>query len=681
MARRKQEIPELLAPVGTEEALYAAIEGGADAVYLGGEAFSARAYAGNFSREALEKALVYAHGHGVKVYVAVNTLLFEREWKDATDYIAFLDEVGANGVIVADMGLARYISEHFPRLPLHASTQMSIHSAEGANALAEMGFSRVVPARELSAENIAALVEKTPLEIEVFLHGALCVCHSGQCLFSSLVGGRSGNRGTCAQPCRLPYREGYALSLKDLCLAEHIPSLISSGIASLKIEGRMKSPDYVYGVTRLYRRLLDQGRSATAEEMEYLARLFSRGGFTDGYYTERLGKGMLGVRSQADKDSTKSIETKAFLPKPLVLSGKAEIRQGEKARLSLVYGSCEVTVTGQTPLIAQNAALEEESLKERLCKMGATHFVLPKERLSVVLDKGLFLPVGAQNALRREGVMALEAMLKSKREDVIPRKAAHNVLFSAPPLVLPKDRPWRTVVFYRVDVFESIDRSFFDIDFLPLFRLPEAKKTPKGILMPPVLTDAEEKDIEVLLKQAKERGVTVALCGGLGSARLAAKWGFSLMGDFRLNITNKQSANAYRALGFSAFVLSPELSLKEIRQIKEGGACVFGRIPLMVTERCFIKDNFGCARCDSAALRDHKGVDFPFMREYLHRNLIFNSLPTYMGDKRKELQEAGLDGEHFIFSVESPAEAKALLASYRKEEEIPHKRRFPKESV
>lgn len=297
MAKRRTALPELLSPAGTMECFYAAVEAGADAVYVGGELFSARAFAGNFSREELSRAVVYAHAYGVKLYVAVNTLLFDGELPEALDYVGYLDEIGVDAVIVADMGLAAAIALQYPRLPMHASTQASVHDSTAASAAAALGFSRVVPARELSRENIAALVEGTPTEIEVFLHGALCVCHSGQCLFSSLVGGRSGNRGACAQPCRLPYqaggKEGYFMNLKDLCGAYHLQELIEAGVASLKIEGRLKGEAYVAGITGYYKGLMneyaDTGRlhSIQEEELDKLKQLFNRGGFTDGYYVDK----------------------------------------------------------------------------------------------------------------------------------------------------------------------------------------------------------------------------------------------------------------------------------------------------------------------------------------------------------------------------------------------------------
>lgn len=296
-------LPELLAPAGSPEALTAAIDAGADAVYLGSTQFGARAYAKNFDRPALAKAVEDAHLAGVRVYLTLNTLITDRQMKAAMDLAAYAYEIGIDALIVADWGLAKLIHENYPDFPLHASTQCSGHNASAAEWLKEQGFSLMVAARELSHENLRALCQSSPLPIEVFVHGALCVSQSGQCLFSSLVGGRSGNRGECAQPCRMQYNNRTPLSLKDLSLAAHIPTLIELGVASLKIEGRMKSPDYVYRVVSIFRRLLDERRAATSAEMAALEQIFSRQGFTDGYFTGDYSK-MNGIRSDADKSAT-----------------------------------------------------------------------------------------------------------------------------------------------------------------------------------------------------------------------------------------------------------------------------------------------------------------------------------------------------------------------------------------
>ena len=295
---------ELLSPAGSPEALAAALRGGADAVYIGAKSFNARMNAANFGDEAIVRAARDCHRAGARLYVTLNTLILEREYPAALETARKLRESGVDALIVADLGLARELRLNFPDLPIHASTQAGVHSSDGARALAGLGFSRVVVARELKKSDILSIVS-TGIEVEMFIHGALCVSHSGQCLFSSLVGGRSGNRGECAQPCRLTYNGGYPLSLKDSCLAGHVREILESGVCSLKIEGRMKSPDYVYSVTSVWRRLLDEERDAERDELDAMARVFSRDGFTDGYFTGRIDRGMNGVRSDADKQATR----------------------------------------------------------------------------------------------------------------------------------------------------------------------------------------------------------------------------------------------------------------------------------------------------------------------------------------------------------------------------------------
>lgn len=305
-----KKLPELLAPGGSPAALSAAIDAGADAVYFGGKLFNARMNAKNFDDTAMRNAIDRCHQNGVRAYITLNTQIYDKELEAALKYAAFLYESGADALIIADLGLASLIKKYIPDLELHASTQASGHSTDGAKAFAALGFSRMVCAREASIKDIAGLVNSSPIETELFVHGAMCVCHSGQCLMSSIIGGRSGNRGECAQPCRMKYNGSYPLSLKDMALGSHVKELIDIGVHSFKIEGRMKSPDYVYAVTNLYRRLIDEERNADAKELAKLADVFSRSGFSDAYYTGKISKSMLGIRSEQDKESTRNVEIK-----------------------------------------------------------------------------------------------------------------------------------------------------------------------------------------------------------------------------------------------------------------------------------------------------------------------------------------------------------------------------------
>ena len=335
--KRKDRLPELLAPAGDRECLIAAVNGGADAVYVGGKAFGLRAFAKNFDTEDLIFAVRYCHLHGVKLYVTVNTLVYDREMKELSDYVHLLWRIGVDAVITADMGVIREIKRRVPKLEIHASTQLAVHNTAGVNEAFALGCKRVVVARELSLENIRAAVDNSEAEIEVFLHGALCVCHSGQCLMSSMVGGRSGNRGECAQPCRLPYNNSkYVLSLKDLSLASHVRELCESGVASLKIEGRMKSPEYVYHVTKIYRGLLDEQRDANKEEKKKLADVFSRGGFTDGYFIGKKDMPMTGIRTDTDKNASRSVQPADTELKRARVRAVVKIVLGEESEMTLI---------------------------------------------------------------------------------------------------------------------------------------------------------------------------------------------------------------------------------------------------------------------------------------------------------------------------------------------------------
>ncbi len=657
--RRVTRLPELLAPAGSESAFLAAIAGGADAVYLGMRegASNARTFAENFDREQLSRLIPLAHAHGVRVYVTLNTLTYDRELDGIASLAAFLADAGADGVIVADLGLAACIRRAAPTLPLHASTQAFAHSRRTADALASLGFSRVVLSRELSEEDIRFVTAHALPETEIFLHGALCVSHSGQCLFSSLVGGRSGNRGACAQPCRLPYHGGYPLSLKDYSLARHIPALIESGVASLKIEGRMKSPDYVYRVTRVYRRLLDEGRAATAAEMAELARIFSRDGLTDGYFTKNLSH-MGGVRREEDKLASREAAVEIPSLAPVALTGQAVIKRDAPVSLTLAFTAKDgrrytAKAEGAPPLPAQNAALTPENVNDRLAKLGGTGFAL--SALEIDLDDGLFLPVSALNALRRDAVASLvQALTEGEKASVAPLHTAQAP--SAPSLS-------HTALVYRKDTFATLDRARFDAVFLAYpaaETLTEEDPLPDGVEIPPVLFDSEEAEVAKTLCTLASRGVRYALVSSLGAISLAKECGLTPFGSFRMNVTNRETASVLTGMGLCGFTVAAEASPRTARTL--GGALItYGRIPLMLTERCFIKETAGCHACGHATLTDRRGVTFPVLREHAHRDLILNSLPTYLADTP---MIEGIGATHMIFTTETPKEANEVLRAY-----------------
>ncbi len=657
-------MPELLCPAGSEACLRAAIEGGADAIYLGGSQMNARIYAGNFDPDGLREAVKLAHAYGVKVYLTLNTLVTDRELSDYLDAAVDASRAGVDALIVADLGGASMIRRAIPEMELHASTQMSgHHSAMGAE-LKKLGFSRMVAAREISREDLKLLLRDSPIETELFVHGALCVSHSGQCLFSSLVGGRSGNRGACAQPCRLPYacdasagtKRGneYPLSLKDLSLAAHVPELIEMGVSSLKIEGRMKSPEYVYDTARIWRRLLDENRPATERELRHMAETFSRSGFTDGYYTKRINGSMLGIRRESDKQISREREAFEGLKKKVPISLECVLTEGAPVTLSLTARGTRVTVAGDVPQTARTAPMTEESVLRSLCRFGGTPYEVTDAKAEV--GEGLMLPVSRLNDLRRRGAEALDAAfcVPARREDPIetasPTGQRESFLSSR---------------FYRSEQITEDARAYFDRIFLPLHHYAPIAD---GVILPPVIFDGKGDEIRTELERAKAAGAVYAMVGNLGHLSFAVETGLTAVGDFRLNITNRESVARWEALGVKELILSPELTLPQMRDI--GGntaAIVYGRIPLMTLEKCVSKELGGCSACESGNVRmvDRKGIVFPILREWEHRSVVYNSVPTCMSDRESDLLRHGIRNRHFLFSDETAAEVDRVIHAYR----------------
>ena len=745
-------LPELLAPAGSPEALEAAIAAGADAVYLGGSRFNARLNAHNFDIGELREAVAHAHRMGSRVYLTLNTLVWDRELTDAVEAAYEAASAGVDALIIADMGAAALIRASLPSLPLHASTQLSGHNAAVGQVLADFGFSRFVIARETSLSDLAAAVANNPLEVEVFIHGALCVSHSGQCLFSSVVGGRSGNRGECAQPCRLPYAceecssqapqkgqsrpapkgkypdrrgdrrspdpdiESYPLSLKDLSLAAHVPALIDAGVSSLKIEGRMKSPGYVSGVTAIWRRLLDERRAATPEEITALGNLFSRGGFTDGYQVGKITRSMMGVRTDSDKDRTIAAEKAAMsvrhrphLPLTMTLTAHANepltlTAQAPLFRCDNPEPPSSVTVRGEIPTLADSTPTSAEAVEKQLSRTGGTPY--RAEHIRVEGDEGLLLPASQLNALRREALDALDTARMAAMptpaagyRPCSPRKAAQELLPLAKASGLTAE-PASTARFYTPAQITPAAIGYFDLLYLPLGKAhPTAVPAHKrGVLMPPVVFDREADAVRLELTSALQSGVRHVLVGNIGHLPLlrevVAACGLTdevtLHGDLRLNTANTPAAARLLGLGLSDLILSPELTIPRMRDISAAlsdyghitatAAVIYGRLPLMLLEKCAIREIYRhkkpevvcreiCA-ADSAVLRDRLGKEFPVLREDSprgtgHRNLVCNSLPTCMSDRMDDLSRARLRHHHFIFTVESPAEVDVVITAYQ----------------
>ena len=663
--KRIQPLPELLCPAGSPEALDAAIEGGADAVYLGGTTFNARMNAHNFGGDALRSAVLRAHSYGVKVYLTLNTLVGDREIPAALAAAEEAANAGVDALIVADLGVAAALHRSFPTLELHASTQASSHNSLSAQKLKEIGFSRIVIARETPARDLFETVKNSPLEVEMFIHGALCVSHSGQCLFSSLVGGRSGNRGECAQPCRLPFacKKGenpYPLSLKDLSLAAHVPALIESGVASLKIEGRMKAPEYVRDTARIWRRLLDERRAATPDEMRELVSIFSRGGFTDGYYREKIDSKMLGVRSEDDKSASRTLSPFGGITKKVPLNFAVKMQENEPITLTISDKNRQICVTGDIPQAALTAPLSAEHLERNLSKLGGTPYSVGS--FAVEIDDGLMLPVSRLNDLRRRAIAAWEVDLAPQNVEKLP------YVMQKSQRVCQKTR---TARFYSPEQITPSARAFFDQIYLPLGK--ETSNT-DGVILPPVIFERDLGTVSNMLASAAQKGVRYALVGNIGHIDLVREAGLVPVGDFRLNVTNCESVCTLEKMGINTLILSPELTLPQARDIKgDTSLIVYGRIPLMTVEKCVIREIADCDTCakNSAILTDRRGVRFPVLREWEHRNVIYNSLPTSMSDRQDGLAKAGITNQHFLFSTETPDEVDEIIRSWKKEEALP----------
>ncbi len=733
-------VPELLAPAGSFDALEAAIRGGADAVYLGGTHLNARMNAHNFDRAALEAGVSVAHSAGGRVYLTLNTMVYDRELTEVLEAADEAAACGVDGLIVADVGAALAIHKRYPQLPLHASTQASAHNSLGGKALAGRGFCRYVLAREASLEDIRCAVRNSGIEVEVFVHGALCVSHSGQCLFSSLVGGRSGNRGLCAQPCRLPYmakgvkgrpQNEYPLSLKDLSLACHVPELIDAGVASLKIEGRMKSPEYVGGVVSVWRRLLDERRKATREEMEYLSELFSRDGFTDGYFCQSISPDMLGMRSEEAKAVTAKAEkqvrtdkTQGYLPldmavtakegKPVTLTVSAPLfRQGGESNQIVSF-----TVKGEIPDMALNRPTDSETLKKQLSRLGGSDYILGQ--LTADLDGGLMIPVSKLNALRRAATQGLDAARRDALSAVILRRNIPNDradILAADPIAYGDAAVTHTARFRRPEQIPAPAETFFDLIYLPMdtWRLAEAGQAERGVILPPVVFDREISQVKTKLTELLSRGARHFLLSNEGHLPLMREILVEMPtidpatvvfhGDFRLNVGNHLSVAHLLKEGYADLLLSPELTHPRLRDLcgvtpRAAGTVVYGRLPLMLLEKCLITALYStgkrvakgeplpfgqcgeaCAVCrsDKAAMVDRRGMTFPVLREYPHRNLVVNSLPLSMTDKEEVLDRLGVVQRHYIFTVEKADEVIEVIQAAERRIPLPFEvRRLPK---
>ena len=669
---------ELLAPAGSMEAVAAAVQNGADAVYLGYGDFNARRNAKNFSEEEFAAAVSYCHVRGAKVYLTLNTLLTDRELPAAAQVAVHASEMGADAVLVQDMGVVRMLRQAAPDLPVHASTQMTVHNLDGVKMAADLGMTRAVLSRELSRDQIEYICQHSPIEIEVFGHGALCMCYSGQCFLSSVIGGRSGNRGLCAQPCRLKYgwmdkADSYPLSLKDLSLAGHLRELRKMGVACVKLEGRMKRPEYVAVVTGIYSRAIKEDREPTAEELEQLRAAFSRQGFTQGYYLDQQGPDMFGVREEekepkelfaAARNTYQSGEAQR-----VPVTFYAMIRPGEPARVGVEDPQGRVvTVEGQVPEAARTRPLTPEAVETQLSRTGGTPYRCANVR--ALVEDDLSLPLAALNALRREALDGL-----TKQREALPRRRQGEYHPGAR-YENRKEPPELTI---SVRTAEQVTKELLDLGpamvYIPLEELaahPEKAQAPAGtrigVILPRIAWDREMGQVEEQLRQVRDLGVTDALVGNLGILPVARELGFTLRGDFGLEVYNSQAVKEYKRLGLASLTLSFELKFPQIRDISKSldtELITYGRLPLMIMENCIIKNRTGSCNCQNTnILTDRKGARFPVVKAPGCRNELLNSQKLFLADKAADYKRLGLWAQRLLFTTENPRECVQVAQRY-----------------
>ena len=671
---------ELLSPAGGYDALVAAVQSGADAVYMGFGAFNARRSAKNFTDEDFASAVRYCHLRGVRVFLTLNTLVTDRELPQAAEALRNASRMGVDAVLVQDWGLLTLAQEIVPDLPIHASTQMSLFTLGGANEAAALGMERVVLARELCRDDIAEICKGCGAEIEIFGHGALCMCYSGQCEMSAVLGQRSGNRGACAQPCRLPYgvnapcRNGYPLSLKDANLSACLQDMERIGVDCLKIEGRMKRPEYVAVVTGIYRRLLDERRQPTAAEGAALEQAFSRSGFTDGYWRGKKGKAMFGTRPENAPEpkelfaKAREVYENGRENRKIPVTLRLTVRRGEPVRLGgscAIHGGVTIAMAqGDAPEEARNRAVTAEELRQRLSKTGGTVFTA--DSVEIELDEGLMVSASVINGLRREVLDELAA----RREDIPARRE-----LPASPLPDAPEPPQEMAFTVSVSRARQVTAELLAekpaIVYVPIEELERLDagldwgETELCAVLPRVFRTADEQPLRAMLERHPE--VTSVAIGNLGHLPIVRGLDRTLRGDFGLNVYNSRAVKFWRDRGLSSVTVSFELRWQQVRDLAKYADCegiVYGRLPLMITENCVTKNNVGCAHGAGSVLTDRTGAQFPVQCAYGCRCEIENGKVLVLADK-PEVFRCGLRYGRLRFTTESPEACAAILRAHK----------------
>ncbi len=663
---------EVLAPAGGEEQLIAAVRAGADAVYLGTGSFNARRNAANFDADALKRAVSYCHGRGVKVHVTCNTLVTDKELPLLFEEIKNIAASGADAVIVQDLAVAAMFREHCPNMPLHASTQMTIHNAEGAMMAKELGFERAVLAREVSLEEIRSIHERVDIELEAFVHGALCMSVSGQCYLSAMLGGRSGNRGLCAQPCRLNFVSGgreFALSLKDLSVIEYVRELEAAGISSLKIEGRMKRPEYVAAAVSACRSAVNGEKP----DMENLKAVFSRSGFTDGYITGKRTVDMFGIRTKEDVQASAAVlgDIAALYRnerQSVPVNAKMLLRANTPLTLAATDGEYTAEVYGDIPEPAKSKGMDINSVRKSLEKMGGTPFYL--EALEADIEDGLYASPSKLNALRRE---ALDALLQA-RSEIIPKPIIGEFRFES--------RAKRTAIPQLRLRFEKAEQVFPEADsaqyiYLPYTEISEdiIKRFGSRLIaeLPRYIPDGDGIKISESLAQLKSAGLENGCAGTIGDIPILRNAGLNIFGGATLNVLNSKCADELAHLDVKDTTVSFENAMKSIPYISGNsiGILAYGYLPLMLFRSCPVRTKNGCKGCSGhEKIKDRTGTEFTVLCGNKKYSTLLNSLPLYIGDK----QLSGMDFATLYYTVESRERCRSVYMMFRDGAEFDAKR-------
>lgn len=719
---------ELLAPAGSLKTLKAVIHAGADAVYLGGSMFGARAYANNFNEEELLEAIRFGHIHGRKIILAVNTLLKEYELGQLYDYLRPYYEAGVDAVIVQDMGVMEFIKTHFPNLPIHTSTQMTITNVEGARLLKEQGVERVVTAREMSLEEIQRIHDEVGVELESFIHGALCYCYSGQCLFSSIIGGRSGNRGRCAQPCRLSYEvlqgekslTGHhatpILSLKDMCTLPFLYELADHGVYSFKIEGRMKTPEYAAGVVSIYRKYMDSyldGSRIPVEKKDIraLLELGNRGGFTNGYYYHHNDSDMLSGESASHNKSEGVLQDnirREYVDTELKekIKGKLILNKECPAKIEVQYGKIKVSYQGDMVLVAQNRPLTKEVVTEKITKTGNTPFVF--ENLEVTMDDDIFMPVNQLNQLRRGALEALEEALLKPYERTLPelvetssaetdRQTTGNAIkekqisrqslsqtsgqqsagSSTEVRVLIEDAEQLPAVL-KADFVDTVylDCMLYTRENL-LRKLSEdidrvhASGKKAFYVFPFIFRQQTSLFYEKIMPELKKLPLDGIMVRSLDEIAFIKEWGnenWQMVSDSNLYTYSNEAAEYFYRLGMIQDTIPVELNRKEIlrRENSRSEMIIYGRLPLMITAQCIHKNTLGCMHQHKVLnLKDRYSVHFP-VKNFCSEcyNVIYNSLPVCLFKEDVTVKKIAPAALRLSFTTETEEETEQILTIY-----------------